>query len=65
MKAPDEPVVTTQRGISIADDQNSLKSGTYGRTVLEDDPLLEKISLFDPEHIPERVVHARGYGAHG
>jgi catalase len=57
--------MTTQQGVPIADDQNSLKVGTRGPTLLEDFILREKIFHFDHERIPERVVHARGYGAHG
>ena len=59
------PVLTTQQGIPISDDQNSLKIGARGPTTLEDFHLREKIFHFDHERIPERVVHARGYGAHG
>ncbi len=59
------PVMTTQQGIPISDDQNSLKAGARGPTLLEDFVLREKIFHFDHERIPERVVHARGYGAHG
>jgi len=58
-------VMTTQQGIPVADDQNSLKAGARGPTLLEDFHLREKIFHFDHERIPERVVHARGYGAHG
>jgi catalase len=61
----DSPILTTQQGIPVADDQNSLKIGSRGPTVLEDFHLREKIFHFDHERIPERVVHARGYGAHG
>jgi catalase len=61
----DVPVLTTQQGTPVADDQNSLKIGSRGPTVLEDFHLREKIFHFDHERIPERVVHARGYGAHG
>src|SRR5271166_2345750 len=61
----DIPVLTTQQGIPVADDQNSLKVGLRGPTALEDFHLREKIFHFDHERIPERVVHARGYGAHG
>lgn len=61
----DVPVLTTQQGIPVADDQNSLKIGERGPTLLEDFILREKIFHFDHERIPERVVHARGYGAHG
>ncbi|WP_267433414.1 catalase [Sphingomonas sp. GM_Shp_1] len=57
--------MTTQQGVPIADDQNSLRAGERGPTLLEDFILREKIFHFDHERIPERVVHARGYGAHG
>ena len=59
------PVLTTQQGIPVADDQNSLKAGARGPTLLEDFHFREKMFHFDHERIPERVVHARGYGAHG
>jgi catalase len=59
------PTLTTAQGAPVADDQNSLKQGTRGPTLLEDFHLREKIFHFDHERIPERVVHARGYGAHG
>src|SRR5687767_5285018 len=59
------PVLTTQQGVPVADDQNSLKVGGRGPTLLEDFHLREKIMHFDHERIPERVVHARGAGAHG
>ena len=58
-------VLTTQQGIPVSDDQNSLKIGARGPTVLEDFHFREKIFHFDHERIPERVVHARGFGAHG
>jgi catalase len=61
----DTPVLTTQQGIPVADDQNSLKVGSRGPTALEDFHFREKIFHFDHERIPERVVHARGFGAHG
>ena len=61
----DIPVLTTQQGTPVSDDQNSLKVGSRGPTTLEDFHLREKIFHFDHERIPERVVHARGYGAHG
>ena len=61
----DAPVLTTQQGVPVADDQNSLKVGLRGPTVLEDFHFREKLFHFDHERIPERVVHARGYGAHG
>ena len=59
------PPMTGQTGIVISDDENSLKAGERGPTLLEDHVLLEKIQHFDHERIPERVVHARGFGAHG
>jgi catalase len=61
----DRSALTTQQGIPVADDQNSLKAGARGPTLLEDFHFREKIFHFDHERIPERVVHARGYGAHG
>jgi catalase len=61
----DVATLTTQQGIPVADDQNSLKAGARGPTLLEDAHFREKIFHFDHERIPERVVHARGYGAHG
>jgi catalase len=59
------PVLTTQQGVPVADDQNSLRVGPRGPTLLEDFHFREKIFHFDHERIPERVVHARGFGAHG
>jgi catalase len=59
------PVLTTQQGIPISDDQNSLKIGARGPTALEDFHFREKLLHFDHERVPERVVHARGFGAHG
>jgi catalase len=61
----DVPVLTTQQGIPVSDDQNSLRIGARGPTALEDFHFREKIFHFDHERIPERVVHARGFGAHG
>ena len=61
----DGKVLTTQQGVAIADNQNSLKAGPRGPTLLEDFILREKINHFDHERIPERVVHARGSAAHG
>jgi catalase len=63
--APAAPPLTTQQGTPIADDQNSLRIGSRGPTLLEDFHFREKIFHFDHERIPERVVHARGFGAHG
>ncbi|MCX2585017.1 catalase [Pedobacter sp. MR22-3] len=57
--------MTTNHGVKISDDQNSLKAGDRGATLLEDFILREKITHFDHERIPERVVHARGSAAHG
>jgi catalase len=57
--------MTTNQGVKINDDQNSLKAGDRGATLLEDFILREKITHFDHERIPERIVHARGSGAHG
>jgi catalase len=58
-------VLTTQQGAPVADDQNTLKAGARGPALLEDQHFREKIFHFDHERIPERVVHARGFGAHG
>jgi catalase len=57
--------LTTQQGIPVADDQNTLRLGARGPAALEDFHFREKIFHFDHERIPERVVHARGYGARG
>ena len=57
--------LTTNQGVPVADNQNSLKAGLRGPSLLEDFILREKITHFDHERIPERVVHARGSGAHG
>jgi catalase len=59
------PALTTQQGTVVADDQNTLRVGDRGPAALEDFHFREKIFHFDHERIPERVVHARGYGAHG
>jgi len=61
----DVAVLTTQQGAPVADDQNTLRVGARGPALLEDTHFREKIFHFDHERIPERVVHARGYGAHG
>ena len=58
-------VITTNQGVAVADNQNSLKAGLRGPSLLEDFILREKITHFDHERIPERIVHARGSGAHG
>lgn len=62
--APDART-TTNHGAPISDNQNSLKAGPRGSTLLEDFILREKIQHFDHERIPERIVHARGSAAHG
>lgn len=64
-KSGNNQPLTTNQGTRIADDQNSLRAGTRGPTLLEDFILREKITHFDHERIPERVVHARGSAAHG
>ncbi|KRB81247.1 catalase [Sphingomonas sp. Root710] len=61
----DQPPLTTQQGVVVADDQNTLRVGDRGPALLEDFHFREKIFHFDHERIPERVVHARGYGVHG
>lgn len=57
--------MTSNEGIKIADDEHTLKAGERGPTLIEDFLSREKLAHFDRERIPERVVHARGYGAHG
>src|ERR1700752_4619825 len=57
--------MTTTQGTPISDDQNTLRVGARGPALLEDFVLREKIFHFDHERIPERIVHARGSGAHG
>jgi len=57
--------LTTNQGVAVGDNQSSLKAGLRGPTLLEDFILREKITHFDHERIPERIVHARGSGAHG
>ena len=61
----DHPVLTTNHGTPIADNQNQLKAGARGPVLLEDEIYREKINHFDHERIPERIVHARGSAAHG
>ena len=58
-------VLTTNQGVPVSDDQNQLKAGVRGPVLLEDFHFLEKMTHFDHERIPERIVHARGSGAHG
>ena len=62
---PGAEPVTTNQGVIIADNRNSLKGGERGPSLLEDFILREKITHFDHERIPERIVHARGSAAHG
>ncbi|MHA0319528.1 catalase [Sphingomonas melonis] len=59
------PVLTTNHGTPLADNQNQLKAGARGPVLLEDEIYREKINHFDHERIPERIVHARGSAAHG
>lgn len=59
------PVMTTSNGAPVDDNQNSLTAGEYGPILLSDFAFVDKISSFDRERIPERVVHAKGAGAHG
>lgn len=61
----DVATLTTANGHPVADDQNSLRQGARGPALIEDTHYREKMFHFDHERIPERVVHARGYGAHG
>src|SRR3954462_4591059 len=59
------PTLTTQQGVPVADDQNTLRAGRRGPALREDVRVREKMFHFAHERVPERVVHARGYGAHG
>jgi len=61
----DDDILTTDQGVPVADDQNTLRAGPRGPALMEDFHFREKIFHFDHERIPERVVHARGFGAHG
>lgn len=61
----DEAFLTSNQGVRVRDNQNTLKAGTRGPSLLEDHLMREKIMHFDHERIPERVVHARGSAAHG
>lgn len=60
-----DQALTTNQGVAVGDNQNTLKAGLRGPSLLEDFILREKITHFDHERIPERIVHARGSGAHG
>ena len=57
--------LTTNQGVPVTDNQNSLTVGERGPVLLQDVHLIEKLAHFDRERIPERVVHAKGAGAHG
>jgi len=61
----EHPMLTTNQGVALSDNQNSLRANPSGPTLGEDFILREKITHFDHERIPERVVHARGTGVHG
>lgn len=61
----EESKLTTNQGVRVADDEHSLKAGARGPTLMEDFHFREKMTHFDHERIPERAVHARGFGAHG
>jgi catalase len=61
----EHPALTTNQGVPLADNQNSLRANPRGPTLIEDFILREKITHFDHERIPERIVHARATGAHG
>jgi catalase len=61
----DRRVLTTESGAPVADNQNSQTAGTNGPVLLQDQHLIEKLARFNRERIPERIVHARGSGAHG
>ncbi|MCU4742539.1 catalase [Natronoglomus mannanivorans] len=62
---PEGEYLTSDHGVRISDTDNSLKAGERGPTIMEDFHFREKMTQFDHESIPERVVHARGTGAHG
>ena len=58
-------IITTSNGTPIEDNQNSLTGGEFGPILIQDFNLIDKLAHFDRERIPERVVHAKGAGAHG
>jgi catalase len=64
-RSPDGQYLTTNQGVRVNHDDDSLKAGSRGPTLMEDFIFREKMMHFDHESIPERVVHARGSGAHG
>jgi catalase len=59
------PVMTTAAGLPVADNQNSVTAGPHGPVLMQDHQLMEKMAHFNRERVPERVVHAKGAGAHG
>ncbi len=61
----DQAELTTNQGLKMSEDEFSLKAGLRGPTLMEDFHFREKMTHFDHERIPERIVHARGVGAHG
>src|SRR5665647_3682203 len=61
----EHPALTTNQGVPLSDNQNSLRANPRGPTLAEDFILRDKITHFDHERIPERIVHARATGAHG
>ena len=63
--AEEAKILTTSTGMPIDDNQNSLTAGARGPILLQDFHLIDKLAKFDRERIPERVVHAKGAGAHG
>lgn len=65
LNKPETDHLTTNHGVKIPDNQNSLTVGERGPTLMEDFMFREKMTHFDHERIPERIVHARGFGAHG
>jgi catalase len=65
MAGGEHPALTTNQGVALSDNQNSLRANPRGPTLLEDFILREKITHFDHERIPERIVHARATGVHG
>ena len=62
---PARRILTTESGAPVADNQNSQTAGVDGPVLLQDQHLIEKLAQFNRERIPERIVHARGSGAHG
>lgn len=64
-KRNDDKAMTTNNGVKVSEDENTLTVGERGPSLLEDFHFREKIMHFDHERIPERIVHARGFGAHG